>query len=276
MKDIYTKAKNIIEEADAIIIGAGIGLSFSANLKYGTKNFAKTFPGFVKRYNFTDLYSSSFYNFNSEEEKWSYWIKHIKYIYTDVPAMPLYKKLYKMFNTKNYFIITTTVDRQFLKAGFPEEKVFEIDGCLSKNQCTKFCQKKVFDNTNIIRKLLNEDREVKIPSKMVPKCPNCGAPTAVNIRQNNVFIEDDNWFDHNEAYKNFIAANKDKKIVFLELGTDLNKHKKIRDMFEEEVSKLNKATLIRINEYYHDIPNNIKDKTIVIKENLKTALKELS
>lgn len=213
----YLEIKKLINNSDAILIGAGAGLSTSAGINYGEKNFKKNFSELVKKYKMTDMYTSSFYNFKTEEERWSYWAKHINYLY-NVEATDTYKNLFNLVRNKNYFVITTNVDGQFLKAGFKKNKVFEIQGSLSKIQCSLSCHNKLYDDIDLVSKMLKEDKDYKIPSSLVPYCPVCGEKMEVNLRKDAFFVEDDTWHKLNNAYKTFINENKDKKLLLIELG----------------------------------------------------------
>ncbi len=273
MKDIL-KIKRIIKDADAIVIGAGAGLSTSAGINYGTKNFKENFPELVKKYNMTDMYTSSFYEFKTEEERWSYLAKHINYLY-NVKAKAVYKNLYDLVKDKNYFVITTNVDGQFLKAGFDEKKVFETQGSLSKMQCSKACHNKLYDDLRLVNEMLKEDKDCKIPSRLVPYCPRCGEKMDVNLRKDEYFVEDDAWHRLNDAYKKFINDNKDKNMVFLELGVGFNTPGIIRLPFEEMTLNFKGAYLIRVNDKYTDAVFELKDKAILIKEDCGKFIKSL-
>ena len=131
MTDIE-KTKRLINEADAIIIGAGAGLSASAGIDYSRESFKNNFPELVNTYGMTDMYTSSFYEFNTEEERWSYWAKHINYSFIAPPPLRAYKELLEIVKDKNYFVITTNVDGQFEKSGFEHDKVFEVQGSYGK------------------------------------------------------------------------------------------------------------------------------------------------
>jgi NAD-dependent SIR2 family protein deacetylase len=262
-----------IKWADAIVIGAGAGLSTAAGVNYGTKNFSKLFPELVKTYGFTDMYTSSFYEFNTEEERWSYFAKHINYLCTDMKATDTYKKLYEIVKNKNYFVITTNVDRQFIKAGFDSKKVFEVQGTLSKIQCSRACHNKLYDDTDMIKEMLNNNIDCKIPSKLVPKCPVCGKSMEVNLRKDNFFVEDDYWKEHNNFYEKFISDNKNKKILFLEFGAGFNTPGIIRYPFEELTYKLPNTFLIRINDKFADTPKFIKDKAIGVQDDINEVIK---
>lgn len=261
----YLKIKKLIEDSDAIVIGAGAGLSTSAGINYGKDNFDKEFPELVKKYHMTDMYTSSFYDFKTEEERWSYWAKHINYLY-NVQAKQVYKELYDIVKDKKYFVITTNVDGQFLKAGFKKEKVFETQGSLSKIQCAVGCHNKLYDDLDMVDKMLKEDKNCKVPKELVPICPVCGGKMEVNLRKDAFFVEDDNWYRLSDNYNKFIAENKNKKVLFLELGVGFNTPGIIRFPFEKMTFKFSNATLVRVNDRYTEVAFEIEDKAILVKE----------
>ena len=265
--------KNKIKDADAIIIGAGAGLSTAAGVNYGSKDFDKNFPELVKHYGFTDMYTSSFYDFDTEEERWSYWAKHINYLCISMDASDTYKNLFNLIKDKEYFVLTTNVDQQFLKAGFDSDKVFEVQGTLTKIQCSRACHNKLYDDTEMIQEMLKKNKDIKIPSELVPKCSICGEAMDVNLRKDNFFVEDDNWEKHSIHYETFINDNKNKKLLLLELGAGFNTPDIIRYPFEDLTDKLPNAFLIRVNDKYANVPNDIKDKAIGIQDDINEVIK---
>ena len=272
----YGIIKDKIKEADAIIIGAGAGLSTAARVNYGTKDFDKNFPELVKHYGFTDMYTSSFYDFDTEEERWSYWAKHINYLCISMEASDTYKNLFNLVKDKEYFVLTTNVDRQFLKAGFDSNKVFEVQGALTKIQCSRACHNKLYDDTEMIKEMLEKNEDIKIPSELVPKCPVCGETMEVNLRKDNFFVEDNYWEEHQNSYEKFINDNKNKKLLFLEFGAGFNTPGIIRYPFEELTYKLPNAFLIRVNDKYANVPDDIEDKAIGIKYDINEVIKGVS
>jgi NAD-dependent SIR2 family protein deacetylase len=272
---VYSQIKDKINEADAILIGAGAGLSTSAGVNYGTFHFKETFKELVKEYGFTDMYTSSFYDFKTEEERWSYWAKHINYLCISKETSDTYLKLYNLVKDKNYFVLTTNVDRQFIKAGFDESKVFEIQGTLTKIQCSKACHDKLYDNTNMVKEMLEKNEGVHIPSELVPTCPICHGKMEVNLRKDAFFVEDENWHIHEDAYEKFINDYKDKKIVLIELGAGFNTPGIIRYPFEELTNQLKKAFLIRINDKFANVPNDIQDKAVGVQADIHEVLESL-
>ena len=271
----YEIIKDKINSADAIIIGAGAGLSTAAGVNYGEKGFKEKFPELVKHYGFTDMYTSSFYDFNTEEERWSYWAKHINYLCLSMDASETYKNLYELVKNKNYYVITTNVDRQFIKSGFDENKVFEVQGALTKIQCSVACHNKLYDVTDKVKQMLLKNDDIKIPTNLVPKCPVCGGTMEVNLRKDRFFVEDDNWFKHQEIYQKFINDNKDKNILFLEFGAGFNTPSIIRYSFEELTLDLTNAYLVRINDKFANIPNDIENKGLGIKDDINKVIKEI-
>lgn len=270
----YSKIKQLIDNADAIIIGAGAGLSTAAGINYGEKHFQENFPELVKKYGMTDMYTSSFYDFKTEEERWSYWAKHIDYLY-NVKATETYKNLFKLVQNKNYFVITTNVDGQFLKTGFDKEKVFEVQGSLSKIQCAKACHHKLYDDLKLVAKMLKEEKDCKIPAHLVPSCPVCHGKMEVNLRKDEYFVEDNYWHNHSQAYENFVDENKDKNLVLLELGVGFNTPSIIRFPFEQMALNFKHTTLIRINDKYIKTAFDLKDKAILINDDCNNFLNKL-
>ena len=211
MTDVV-RIKKLLDDADAVIIGAGAGLSEAAGYHYSGEKFENDFNDFIKKYKFRDLYTSSFYPFKTQEERWAYWVKHIYFSYFESERNELYENLYKLVKDKNYFVITTNVDGKFLQNGFERDKVFEIQGRYSSIQCSTPCHNKLYDDKDFVYKALNNiDEDLKIPSELVPKCPLCGEDMSVNLRCDDTFVEDELWHRSENAYEEFIYKYKGKK-----------------------------------------------------------------
>lgn len=273
--EVYLKIKNLIKNADCVIIGAGAGLSSSSGIDYSNESFKKNFPELVKSYGMTDMYTSSFYEFNTEEERWSYWAKHINYSFIAPPPLKAYQELLELVKDKNYFVITTNVDGQFIKSGFDKEKVFEVQGSYGKMQCSVGCHKKLYDDTEIVKKMLKSKDNLKVDKTLVPICPVCGRKMDINIRKNSFFVEDDNWVKHNKAYEKFINDNKDKNLVLIELGVGFNTPGIIRFPFERLTYNYKNITLIRINDKYDKTIYELMNRVIYIKEDCSKAINNI-
>ena len=183
--------------------------------------------------------------------------------------------LFKLVKNKNYFVITTNVDGQFLKAGFNHNKVFEVQGSLSKIQCAVGCHNKLYDDLKMVRNMLKENNNCTIPTKLVPICPVCKGKTEVNLRKDAFFVEDDNWHKLNHNYEQFVNDNKDKKLILIELGVGFNTPSIIRFPFERMVLEYKDTTLIRVNNKYSDLAFEIEDKTILINDDCNSFIKKI-
>lgn len=268
----YLKIKELIKKADAIVIGAGAGLSSSAGIDYSEESFRNKFPELVSAYGMTDMYTSSFYEFATEEERWSYWAKHINYSFIAPPPLKAYKELLEIVKNKDYFVITTNVDGQFEKSGFDHNKIFEVQGSYGKMQCSVGCHNKLYDNTELVKNMLKSKDNLKVDSELIPICPVCKEKMEINIRKDAFFVEDANWHKLNSAYEKFISDNINKKLVLIELGVGFNTPGIIRFPFEQLAYTHDNITLIRINDKYNDMAYELKGRAICMKEDCAVAI----
>jgi NAD-dependent SIR2 family protein deacetylase len=269
------KAKNAITNADFVIVGGGAGLSDAAGLKYSGKRFTDNFQPFIYKYHFTDLYTSSFYPFKTEEERWAYWAKHISLNRYETPATQLYNDIFKLVKPKNYFVITTNVESQFYKAGFLPEKTFAVQGDYGFFQCSNACHNKLYYNEELITEMLTHTIDCIIPSSLVPYCPVCGVPMDVNLRKDNSFVEDENWDKANERYNDFVKSTVNKKLVLIELGVGFNTPGIIRYPFEQITFQNKQATLIQINAQHAFGVDENSAKTILFSEDMSSTINDL-
>ena len=198
------RLKNEIEYADAIVVGAGAGMSTSAGFTYDGERFEKNFADFREKYGFSDMYSGGFYPYESLEEYWAWWSKHILINRYDVPVGKPYSALLKTVLNKDYFVLTTNVDHQFQMAGFNKKRLFYTQGDYGLWQCSKACHDKTYDNEKAVRQMVSEQRDLKIPQELIPKCPVCGEPMTMNLRCDNSFVQDKGWYSAANRYKDFI------------------------------------------------------------------------
>ncbi|PKG24691.1 Sir2 family NAD-dependent protein deacetylase [Niallia nealsonii] len=279
MKDSYQtrleKSKKAMEEAEYILLGGGAGLSAAAGITYSGKRFTDHFSEFIAKYRFKDLYTSSFYPFETEEEKWAYWAKHISLNRYEIDATKLYMDLFQLVKEKNYFVISTNVESQFEKGGFPSDKVFEIQGNYSYLQCEKGCHNKLYYNESLVKEMIDKTVECKIPSNLVPKCPICGGEMDVNLRKNQYFVQDEKWYESDELYKNFLQDSEGKQVVYMELGVGFNTPGIIRYPFERMTYHNERATLIRFNKDHPEGFKETQDKTIAFTEDIQGVITAL-
>jgi len=273
--DNIEKLKKAIAEAEAIVIGAGAGLSTSAGFTYSGERFCEYFADFEEKYGFHDMYSGAFCRYETPEEHWAYWSRFITVNrYVDAPK-PVYQDLFVLVKDRDYFVITTNVDHCFQKAGFSKERLFYTQGDYGLFQCSKPCNVDTYDNEEIVRRMVAEQKDMKIPTGLLPKCPKCGSPMTMNLRSDNKFVEDSGWHSACERYQDFIGARGNKRILFLELGVGYNTPVIIKYKFWQMTARNKAATYACINFGEAVCPTEIKQQAILFDEDIGNVLKDL-
>ena len=273
--DSLQRLKQEIRTADAILIGAGAGLSSSAGFTYTGKRFTDTFADFISKYGFRDMYSGGFYPFETLEEHWAYWSRYI-YInrYQDAPK-DTYADLLALVQGKDYFVLTTNVDHCFQKAGFDKHRLFYTQGDYGLWQCSGPCHDKTYDNEAVIRKMVAEQKDMRVPSELVPRCPVCGAPMSMNLRADSTFVEDEGWHQAAARYQDFIRRHEGMRVLYLELGVGMNTPGIIKYPFWKMVYQNPKATYACVNLSEAYCPAEIRKRSICIDEDIDEVLKKL-
>ena len=272
--DNIKRLKKALNECDAVVIGAGAGLSTSAGFVYTGERFDKYFSDFGKKYGFKDMYSGGFYPYQTKEEFWAYWSRYIFVNrYTDAPK-PVYNELFDLVKDKDYFVITTNVDHCFQKAGFDKKRLFYTQGDYGLFQCSVPCHNKTYENEEIIRRMVKEQKDMRIPTELIPKCPVCGEPMTMNLRSDDRFVEDEGWHEAAARYENFLRTRKG-KVLFLELGVGYNTPVIIKYPFWQMTAKDPDATYACINYGEAVTPEEIADRSICIDGDIGEAIEKL-
>lgn len=269
------RLKNEIEKADAVLIGAGAGMSTSAGFAYDGERFERNFADFRRKYGFTDMYSGGFYPYDSLEEYWAWWSRHILLNRYDVPAGEPYTALLRLVKEKDCFVLTTNVDHQFQLAGFDKKKLFYTQGDYGLWQCSKPCHGKTYDNEEAVRLMAAEQKDLKIPSELVPKCPVCGAPMTMNLRCDDSFVQDEGWYAAASRYEDFVRRHSAGHILFLELGVGANTPVIIKYPFWNMTAQNEKAVYACINKGEAVCPKEIAGRSICINEDISAVLRAL-
>ena len=272
--DEIKRLKKAIEEADYVVIGAGAGLSTSAGFIYNGERFEKYFSDFRKKYGFQDMYSGGFYPYETPEEMWAYWSKFIFVNrYMDAPK-PVYDQLLTIVKDKDYFVITTNVDHCFQKAGFDKKRLFYTQGDYGLFQCSEPCHEETYENEDMVRAMVEQQKDMKIPSELIPRCPKCGKPLTMNLRSDDKFVEDRGWHQAAERYENFLRTRKG-KILFLELGVGYNTPGIIKYPFWQMTADNTDATYACVNYGEAVCPEDIREQAICIDGDIGTVIDEL-
>lgn len=264
-----------LKAADAVVIGAGAGLSTSAGFVYTGKRFQQYFSDFEEKYDFHDMYSGGFYPYRTPEEYWAYWSRYI-YInrYMDAPK-PVYQELFELVKDKDYFVITTNVDHCFQKAGFDKKRLFYTQGDYGLFQCSEPCCQETFENEDTVREMMEKQKDMRIPEELLPVCPHCGKPLTMNLRADGSFVEDKGWHAAAGRYEDFLHTRKNTRILFLELGVGYNTPGIIKYSFWQMTARNRKAFYACLNMGEAVCPDEIKERSICIDGDIGTILQQL-
>ena len=269
------KLHNALQSADAIVVGAGAGLSTAAGFTYSGERFERHFADFIRQYGFTDMYTAGFYPFPTEEHYWAYWSRHIYYNrYVPAPK-PVYDNLLKLLKDKNYFVITTNVDHQFQKAGFDKQRLFYTQGDYGLLQCAKPCHQKTYDNEEVVTRMVAEQEDMCIPSELVPRCPVCGGKMVPNLRSDSTFVEDEGWHKAAQRYLDFVNCHQKGKVLYWDLGIGANTPTIIKLPFMQMTYKNPEATYATVNMGEAFTVEQIQDRSIVIDADIAVVLEEM-
>ncbi len=274
--DSAKRLKKEIEAADAVLIGAGAGLSASAGFTYSGRRFEENFPDFIARYGFKDMYSAGFYPFETLEEYWAYWSRYIDLNrYRKIPK-PIYDNLLRLVQDKDYFVLTTNVDHCFQKAGFDKKRLFYTQGDYGLWQCSKPCHNKTYDNEETVKEMAATQRDMRIVPDLIPYCPVCGAPVAMNLRADGTFVEDEGWHKAADGYRDFLHRHGGLHILYLELGVGGNTPGIIKYPFWQMTAENPKAVYACINFSDAYAPAEIRNQSICIGGDIGKVLKLIS
>ena len=262
-------------QADAVVIGAGSGLSASAGFTYGGERFFKYFGDFAEKYGIRDMYSGGFYPYKTLEEYWAWWSRHIYYNRYVEPPVPVYQRLLELVKEKDYFVITTNVDHCFQKAGFDKERLFYTQGDYGLWQCSGPCHQETYDNEEQVRQMIAEQKDMRIPTELIPRCPRCGKPMTMNLRSDAAFVEDAGWHRAARRYEAFIRRTDGGRVLFWELGVGANTPVIIKYPFWRMTHQNPKAVYACINYGEAYAPREIGGRSICIDGDIGETLKQL-
>ena len=284
--------KKLLSDADAVMLGAGAGLSTAAGFVYSGARFQKYFADFAEKYGFHDMYSGGFYPYRTREEFWAYFSRNIWVNrYMNAPGR-VYDDLFQLLKDKDHFVLTTNVDHCFQKAGFDKKRLFYTQGDYGLFQCTKPCCQKTWDNEEQIRQMLlaqgfriaeqnelippdGQPAATRIPTALLPVCPNCGRPLTTNLRADNKFVQDEGWQAAAVEYELWLTAHQKQKVVYLEIGVGYNTPGIIKYNFWQQVYQNENAHYACLNMESCPVPEEISKRSLEITDDSAQVIREL-
>ncbi|MGP1471903.1 MAG: SIR2 family NAD-dependent protein deacylase [Schwartzia sp. (in: firmicutes)] len=285
------RLREVLASAEAVMIGAGAGLSTSAGYAYSGTRFSTYFEDFARRCGFSDMYAGGFYPYATREEFWAYWSRNV-YLnrYTD-PPRPVYDHLYRIVKDKDYFVLTTNVDHCFQKAGFDKRRLFYTQGDYGLFQCSEPCHEATYDNEDTIRRMVlaqgytiqggtlcppkDAPPKMTVPSALLPDCPRCDKPMAMNLRIDDTFVEDEGCHRHAAIYAEYLHRHCAQRTVFLELGVGENTPGIIKLPFWQMTKEWPNAAYVCLNYGEAYAPPEIRDKALCLSGDIGDLLARL-
>ena len=273
--DNIARLRRALDEAEAVLIGAGSGLSTAAGFVYTGERFEKYFSDFAAKYGFRDMYSGGFYPFAAPEEFWAYWSRYIFINRYMDPPKPVYDTLYALVRDKDYFVLTTNVDHCFQKSGFDKRRLFYTQGDYGLFQCSQPCCQETFDNEAIIRQMMAQQRNMRVPTALLPTCPHCGKPLTMNLRSDDKFVQDAGWDAAAARYENFLRTHLGKKTLYFELGVGCNTPGIIKYPFWRMTAQNSQALYACVSRSHANCPANIAGQSVCINAEIGRVLAAL-
>ena len=291
-QEAINRLKKEIETADAIVIGAGAGLSTAAGFVYSGKRFEKYFGDFAAEYGITDIYSGGFYPFPDEETRWGWWARHIYYNRYVAAGNDVYGNLLSLVKNRNYFVITTNVDHQFQAAGFDKERLFYTQGDYGLFQSVNPQIRKTYDNEAWVMKAMEAQRFIRdsegvfqppcdgkllmrIPSELIPRCPDDGSDMTMNLRSDESFVQDEGWYRASGAYASFLKKCQGLHVLFLEIGVGMNTPVIIKYPFWQMTNDNPKAVYACLNYSEAYCPLQIEKQSLCLEADASEIIRQL-
>lgn len=269
------KLRAALATADAVVVGAGAGLSTAAGYTYSGPRFSRLFGDFAARYGFSDMYSGGFYPYDTLEEHWAFWSRYVMCNRYDPIPGRVYQQLLDLLRDRDYFVLTTNVDHCFQRAGFDKQRLFYTQGDYGLFQCSRPCCQETWDNEDVIRAMVDQQSDLRIPSKLVPRCPHCGAPATMNLRSDGTFVEDEGWHKAAARYSEFLRRHEGMRTLYLEIGVGGNTPGIIKYPFWQMTAANPRATYACVNLGEAYAPRELERQSILIDASADEVIAQL-
>ena len=269
------KLRAALATADAVVVGAGAGLSTAAGYTYSGPRFSRLFGDFAARYGFSDMYSGGFYPYDTLEEHWAFWSRYVMCNRYDPIPGRVYQQLLDLLRGRDYFVLTTNVDHCFQRAGFDKQRLFYTQGDYGLFQCSRPCCQETWDNEDAIRTMVDQQSDLRIPSELVPHCPHCGAPATMNLRSDGTFVEDEGWHKAAARYSEFLRRHEGMRTLYLEIGVGGNTPGIIKYPFWQMTAANPRATYACVNLGEACAPRELERQSILIDASADEVIAQL-
>lgn len=264
---------DFIDEADAVVIGIGAGMSAATGFTYVGSRFTDAFPDFIEKYNFFDMLQASLFEFENLQEYWAFQSRFCMLNFFEQPVGQAYVDLKEIMNDKPHHIITTNADNAFYAAEFDMDKVFRIQGEYGLMQCSKHCHQKTYQDRALLEEMVSQQKDMQIPEDLIPYCPKCQAPLEINKRtEEKGMVEDDHFHNQKAHYESFLKNHSTGKVLYLEIGVGHTTPQFIKTPFQKMTAENSDALFVTMNQKRYFIPREIRQQTVRIDEDIESVL----
>ncbi len=265
---------DLIRQADAVLVGAGSGLSSAAgyNHYHNDQNFQTHFGDFEDAYGIQNLFQGFYYLYSKPEQQWGFYARYIDFM-EKAPVGQPYWDLRDALNEKDYFVLTSNCDVQLPKA-FPEERLFQFQGDFRYFQCGQPCHDKIYDNHEMISVMLEVMNGLEVPAEHIPRCPRCGRQMVPWV-QDNTFLQGNEWQTGYRRYEAFVQKYHDQKLLLLELGVGDMTPSVIKLPFWDMTAKFQDTFLVTVNQAKSSVPEHLRGKSLTVCDDLSHLMKTL-
>ena len=265
-----------IKEADCVIVGGASGLSAAGGGDFyyeDNASYRKYFGRYAEKYHFKGAFDGMMRPWDDRQEFWGYLATFLHTTQTSGIREP-YRNLDYLLQGKDFFILTTNQDTQFVKL-YPEDKVAEIQGDHRFFQCAKCCTDDTWDAVKPVEQMIEAMGDgTAVPEELIPRCPHCGEEAFPWVRGYGNFLQGKKYEEQYEKISRYVLEHKDKKILFLELGVGRLTPMFIQEPFWNLTLSFPEARYIAVNDRYDFLPKEIEDKGMVIVGDIGNVLRD--
>jgi len=272
-ESIRTTAE-LIRHADAVLVGAGSGLSSAAGYNHYHRNavFEANFHDFGEAYGIQSLFHGFYYIYSKPEQQWGFYSRYIKFM-EDAPAGQPYIDLVEILKDKEYFILTTNCDIQIPKV-FPEDRICQFQGDFRYFQCSQPCHDKLYESHDLVSAMLDNMEGLEVPAEWIPRCPECGWKMVPWV-QDNTFLQGEAWQTAYQRYEDFVRKYQGKKLLLLELGVGEMTPSIIKLPFWELTAKNENVFYACLNREASHSPEHLRGRSLYLQGDLAETLAAL-
>lgn len=149
-------------------------------------------------------------------------------------------------------------------AGFDKRRLFCTQGDYGLWQCSEPCHARTYDNEAQVRRMVAEQRDMRVPTELVPRCPVCGRPMSMNLRSDDTFVEDEGWHAAADRYQGFVRRHQGSRLLLLELGVGGNTPVIIKYPFWRMAAESPHATYACVNLGEACAPAEIAERSVLL------------